>query len=333
MSRILITGSAGFIGSWIAEELVKLGHQVAGADSMVGGRNVIAGVPTLIGDLADGHFARHVVDACEPEILVYCAADAHEGASWYRVHSVTRNNLSAYSSTIEACLIPKTLKKIVVFSSMSIYGNQRPPFFESMPPAPVDPYGTNKAAMEAMTKQIAEAHKLQWSVIRPHNVFGPQQYCGDELRNVVGIFMNRALRGEPLLVYGDGQQTRAFSYIEDSLQCYIRAITTSDADGMEVNIGGEIPITILDLVLAIQEEFPGAEIQHVPDRFGEVKHAYSDHRRAKAHLGFNEAIGWREGVHRMAEWAKKTGPWEWDPILVQTPTESTPKHWRSKLWS
>jgi len=320
------------MGSWIAESLRSAGHLVAGADSMEGGRNRVRDAPLLIGDLSNGHFARHVAAATRPEVLVHLAADAHEGASFFRLDSVIRNNLSAFGSIVEACLLAGSLKKTVTFGSMSVYGAQVPPFTEDMPPAPVDPYGVNKAAMEAITRQIAEAHDLEWCVIRPHNVFGARQYCGDQLRNVVGIFLNRALRREPLLVYGDGEQTRAFSYIEDSLACYIRAIETNVADGEIVNVGGEVPITVNELARAVQEEFPWAVIEHIPDRHGEGKHAFSKHEKAAQLLGFKEEIGWREGLHRMAAWARKEGPWEWDALLVQTPTAATPKHWKKTIW-
>lgn len=330
--KILCTGSAGFMGSWIAEDLVRRGHQVAGADSFQGGRNQVRGVPILVGDLSDGHFARYVADAAPPEILVHLAADAHEGASFSRPDSVTRNNLSAFASILEACIRKKTLRRVVVFSSMSVYGAQTPPFTEDMLPSPVDPYGVNKAAMEALARQVSEAHGLEWVVIRPHNVFGERQFCSDLVRNVIGIFMNKALRGEPLLVYGDGEQTRAFSYIVDSMPCYIRAVETPSVVGHIVNIGGEVPVTLNDVVRAIQVEFPGTQVEHIPDRYGEVKHAFSKHDKARELLGFEERIGWREGIHRMAEWAKANGPWEWEPILVQVPTKTTPKHWASQLW-
>jgi len=186
--------------------------------------------------------------------------------------------------------------------------------------------------MEQITRQIAGERGIPWVIIRPHNVFGPRQFCADQVRNVLGIFVNRAMRGEPLLIYGDGAQTRAFSYIEDSMPCYLAAVEGSSADGHVINIGGEIPVTLNEAAEAIQEAFPGTEIRRVPGRYGEVKHAFSSHEKARRLLGFEERIGWREGLRRMIEWAKIAGPWEWEPILMSSPTAHTPAHWASRLW-
>lgn len=305
-------------------------NQVVSADSLVGGRNSVAGVPLLVGDLSDQAFARYVADVSKPEILVHLAADPREGASWYRVESTTRNNLAAFSSTIEACL-RHTLRKVVTFSSMSVYGDQKPPFTEDLPTNPVDPYGANKEAMEKLTKMVGDAHRLAWCIIRPHNVIGPGQFP-DPLRNVATILANKAVRGEPLTIYGDGLQTRAFSNIQDSLECYIKCIETNIADRTAVNIGGERPCTILDMVEIIRELVPDLKVIHLPDRYGEVKHAFCDHTKAKQLLGFHETTGWEQAVKDIVEWVKTKGPFDWEPVLLATPTENTPKHWKQSLY-
>jgi len=329
--RVLVTGSAGFMGSWIAEGLKEKGHQVFGVDSHIGGWNKVHGVPQLVGDLSDRGFAQHVVHATYPEVLVHTAADPHEGGSFFRLDSVIRNNLMAFGALLEACVGDPQFTKVVLFSSMAVYGEQPLPFLESMPPAPVDPYGMNKAAMEAITRQMAPVHDYQWVIIRPHNLIGPRQLCSDPLRNVAGIFINCALRGEPIKIYGDGHQMRALSNIKDSLPCYLRAIETVDANGQIINIGGSEPITIKELADYVVHQFPGSTIEHVPDRHGEVKRAYCNHAKARALLGFTEEYGWKRGVDDMIDWARKEGPWDWEPILVSTPTELTPEHWKDRL--
>ena len=329
MARTLVTGSAGFIGSWLCEALRDRGHKVYGADSCVGGRNSVAGVPLFVGDLSDNAFARHVAESVQPDVLVHCASDPREGGSWFRLESVTRNNLAAYCSILEACL-RRGLSKVCVMSSMSVYGDQTPPFTEDMSTLPVDPYGVNKAAMEAITAQMADAHDFDYVILRPHNVIGPRQFV-DPIRNVATIFANQAAHSQPITVFGDGGQCRAFSNIRDSLPCYIRAIEYDDANGMTFNIGGEEHITVNTLAETVYEQFRGAEIVHLPARHGEVRDAYCDHTLAKKWLGFKENHGWIEAVHEICEWTKQEGPFDWEPVLLATPSDVSPKHWKTKL--
>ena len=328
--RILVTGAAGFIGWHLAEALAEHAHRVFGADSMVGGRNRPKGVPLLVGDLADAAFARHVAEVTRPEVLVHLAADPREGGSWYRVDSVVRNNTGTLAATLEGCLRVRTLRKVVFFSSMSRYGDAEPPFTEETPAAPVDPYGVCKVACEHIVRQVAAAHGVAWSIIVPHNVIGPGQFV-DPTRNVATIFANSALRGEPLRVYGDGRQIRAFSNIRDSLPAYLKVVETDAADMMAVNIGGERPISINDLVEETRKHFPDVAVTHVGSRYGEVRRAWCDHARAQDLLGFHEGIGWWAAVAEIARWVKATGPFEWEPVLVATPAEHTPVHWRKEL--
>jgi|SRR3990167_3477874 len=297
---------------------------------MVGGRNVVPGVPLLVGDISDHAFARYVADVTKPEIIAHLAADPREGASWYRIDSVTRNNLGAFSSIVEACLRHK-LKRIVSFSSMSVYGDQMPPFTEDMPTKPVDPYGVNKEAIEKTTRMIADAHSLDWCIVRPHNVIGPGQFV-DPLRNVATILANKAVAGEHMTVYGDGLQTRAFSNIQDSLSCYIKCILSSDANGHTFNIGGEVKTTVLAMAGIIQGLVPNAKIEHLQSRYGEVKHAFCDHTKAKQLLGFRENIGWEQAVIDIVDWVKRCGPFPWEPTLLSTPCDKAPKHWKTSLY-
>lgn len=214
-------------------------------------------------------------------------------------------------------------------NSMAIYGDQRPPFTEDMPRAPVDPYGVNKAAMEQMTEQMAENHEFEFVILRPHNVIGPRQFI-DPIRNVVTIFCKRALHNQPLQVFGDGSQRRAFSNIRDSLPCYVRAIETSDADGLTVNIGGERPVTILELAELVREFVP-VGIEHLPERFSEVHDAFCDHALAKSVLGFREQHGWRAAVEDTIRWMQDDGVGDWEPVLLETPSGYAPEHWTTGL--
>ena len=331
MSDVLVTGAAGFIGSHLAAARARRGLDVAGVDDFSGGDNRPAGVAMVGCDLASDE-ALGVVSALQPRILVHCAANAREGESLYSPEKITRANLWAYSRTLRACLEAGKLERAVCFSSMACYGEQALPFGEWLEPKPVDHYGWNKAAMEGLTKCYAPVHDFAYCILRPHNVFGPCQSMRDKFRNVVAIFMNHLLRGELLYVYGDGEQRRAFSYIEDSLECYVEAALGA-GDGGTYNVGGGTHISILDLAKAVCEDFgvdPKDVVRHLPDRVAEVKNAWSTTEESKKDLGFVERIGWREGVRLMAQWAKIKGPQEWHVEAVELPRgRGLPETWRT----
>jgi UDP-glucose 4-epimerase len=224
------------------------------------------------------------------------------------------------------------VKHVVLFSSMAVYGSQHTPFYEGMRKEPEDVYAINKTAMEDMTKVLSDVHGFTYTIIRPHNVFGEGQVLYDRFRNVAGIFMNKIMHGEPLEVYGDGEQTRAFSYIEDSLPCFLKVIEHADTLHKETfNIGGILPITVNDLAHVVCAEMgvPNHKVVHYDDRPCEVKHAFTSYEKSVKLLGYKETIGWREGVRRMAAWAKDLGPQEWgtgDPLELVN--EKTPIPWR-----
>ncbi len=152
--------------------------------------------------------------------------------------------------------------------------------------------------------ELAPVHDFTWNVVVPHNVFGRGQRF-DRFRNVVALFCARIRRGEPLMIYGDGRQKRAFSFIDDSVPCYLK-MALGVGLGMRFNIGGTAPITINELADAVRDDFgkPDWPIEHIPDRVGEVKYAWSTCELSRAGLGFDERVGWREGVRRMVAWVQ-----------------------------
>lgn len=325
--RIIVTGAAGFIGSWVAEELVQKGHEVLAIDNLSAGlKHIPAGCVFHEMDLYDIKTS-HLIKAFEPDVLYHLASNAREGASQFQPAAVTRSNLAAYVNTLEGA-IAGGAKRVVLFSSMSVYGDQVPPFDETMPRKPVDVYAVNKSAMEQITEILADVHDFKYCIIRPHNCFGERQSLHDKFRNVVAIFMNRIMRREPIYIYGDGEQTRAFSYIEDSLPCYIRAM---DLDNEIINIGGVRTIPINDLVKIVVEtfqcEYPKPEIIHLPDRPKEVKHAYCTYEKSVELLDYEDAVGLVIGIRRMAAWAKSQGPQEWVDEKMLLVTKDMPKTW------
>jgi len=328
--RVLVTGAAGFIGGHLTEGLVAAGHEVVAVDDLSGGfrRNVPAGVTLFQVDLRDAVHAERVVMDSPPEVLCHLAANAREGASQFQPRDVCRRNLMAYINTLVPA-IRAGVKKVVLYSSMAVYGDQEPPFSETMPRQPVDVYGVNKAAMEEITEILADVHDFSYTIIRPHNVFGEQQCLRDPFRNVVAIFMNRIMRGEPLYVYGDGEQTRAFSYIADSLPAFVRgAELRPELDRQIINVGGKHAITINALAAKVCSAFGvTSEVIHLPDRPREVKHAYSTWAKSEALLGYEERWTIDDGIRRMAEWAQTIGPQPWSEEKLELPSRKAPAIW------
>lgn len=328
------------MGSWIAVELMRLGHDVSIADDLSGGfiENVPDGAEFYNVDLSDYKLAESVVYSFKPDVLYHLCANAREGASYYQPKAVTKRNLLAYINTITPC-IKYGIQKVVLFSSMSVYGDQHPPFSEELPLRPVDVYATNKAAMESITKQLSYCHGFNYLIIRPHNVGGGgmcsdgvsrgQSLC-DKYRNFIAIQMNLIMRDEPMIIYGDGEQKRSFSYIRDSLPCYVRCLD-DDVNGETFNIGGINEVTINHAAGVIRDAMgvPSWKTVHLPDRHGEVKNAYSTYQKSVDILGYNETKSFEEWVTEMAEWAKSKGPQEWknsDPI--ELPNENMPSVWK-----
>lgn len=328
--KIIVTGAAGFLGSHIVDGLLENGHDVVGIDNLSGGfrQNVNPKARFRAIDLRDAVKAARAIQETQPEAVYHLAACAREGASQFQPLYVTETNLLAYMNV----LVPSIkcgVKKIVLFSSMSVYGCQAPPFSEEMKRLPEDIYAVNKASMERSTEILSSVHGFDWVIIRPHNCFGERQSLRDKFRNVVGIFMNRCMRNEPLYVYGDGEQVRAFSYIYDSLGCYLRCLS-KDISKEIVNIGGTKPITINRLAEEVLKHFPNSKsrIKYLPERPCEVKVAYCENKKAEKLLGYKEIYGWKEGVAKMAAWAKNVGPCEWSDDKMEIEADCMPILWK-----
>ncbi len=340
--RVLVTGAAGFMGSHLVDALLAEGHEVYGVDDLSGGfmRNVPAGCRFTRLDLRDRALTDVAVDAVSLpgpiDVLYHLAADATEGRSQFTPHSACERNLAAYLNTLVPA-IRCGVRKVVLTSSMSVYGAQTPPFSEGMPRQPVDVYGHAKAAMEGVTEALADVHGFRYTIIRPHNVYGPRQNLADPYRNVVAIFVNRLLRGLPPLVYGDGEQRRAFSYIDDFTPYCLRCGFEEQTDGQILNIGPREECTVNTLARLVLEAFgedPDGHLApvHVPDRPREVKSAFCTCEKAERLLGYRTTVPLAEGIRRMVEWAKALGP-QAPRYLdeLELPAPNTPETWTMRL--
>jgi len=330
MAHHLITGGAGFLGSHLAQALLDRGDEVSVIDNLSGGwiENVPTGTIFWEADLVDCDFDWFFKVAKPPTHIWHLAAYAAEGLShWVREHNV-KNNWLASTRLINAAL-KHGVERFTFTSSMAVYGNQDLPFIEAQRPQPEDPYGIAKFSVEQDLAAAGKVFDLPYVIFRPHNVYGPNQNIGDPYRNVVGIFMRKALQGDPITIYGDGLQTRAFSHINDIIDPMVASLDKYDVEGQTFNIGGEQVVTILELAEKVQTLFPGATIEHLPERY-EVKHAFCDHFKAKLFLGFNPKIPFDTGLKQMADWVRDTGV-RWSVTPEVEVRRGLPSFWEQYL--
>ncbi len=309
----LVTGCAGFVGSHVAEELLRMGHRVVGLDDLSGGfaDNVPEGVDFHVGSITDPQLVMDLFNSYQFDYVYHLAAYAAEGLSHFIRHFNYTNNLLGSVNLINASVNVGTVQCFVFTSSMAVYGSNQVPMSEDMTPMPEDPYGVAKYAVESDLKQAHEMFGLNHVIFRPHNVYGERQNIGDRYRNVIGIFINQLMRGEPMSVFGDGQQTRAFSYIDDVAPVIARSVEREECYNGIFNVGGEVPCTILEMAHEVARAMgQEPEIRHLETRY-EVKHAYTTHDRVKAIFGdLMHDVTLADGLARMVPWALETGPRE-----------------------
>jgi len=308
MTRALITGVAGFIGSHLARHCLEMGFEILGVDDLSGGfiDNVPDGVIFRRGSIVDNSFVTGLWDDGGFDYVYHLAAYAAEGLSHFIRRFNYTNNLIGSVNLINQSVL-HGVKCFAFTSSIAVYGECEPPITEEVVPKPADPYGIAKYAVEL---DLAAAHQLfglPYTIFRPHNVYGELQNISDKYRNVVGIFMNQVLAGKPMTIFGDGQQTRAFSYIDDVAPIIARAPLVEAAYGHVFNIGADQPCTVLELAHEVASAFEvEPRIEHLPAR-KEVVHAFASHQKVRRVFDPPSPVGLSEGIRRMADWVKRRG--------------------------
>jgi UDP-glucose 4-epimerase len=333
MPQVFITGIAGFLGSHIAERYGEAGYDVVGIDNLSGGvpTNVPDGAQFEVVDCLD---RRSYLDLMRgSEIVYHCAAAAYDGLSVFSPAHVFRNTAQATAEVASAALTAG-VGRFVQCSSMSRYGNQTAPFREDMSPQPVNPYGVAKWTADLLVSNLFTIHPGEFAIAVPHNIVGPRQRYDDPYRNVVAIMINRMTSGLQPIIYGDGQQVRCFSFIEDVLYCLERMGTEPRAAGQVINIGpDETTTTILGLVQEIASllDFSLDPI-FVPARPTEVTVATCSSDKARALLGYETKTSLREGLATMIEWFM-TQPrlkFRYD-IEIEINSPNLPETWSGQL--
>ena len=332
--KVLITGVAGFMGSHLADAFLAKGYDVVGIDNLLGGyeENVPLGVDFYNIDLDNLELIQPLFE--NVDLVVHTACTAYEGLSVFSPSLVVRNTMQITTNIMSAC-VKANVKKIVHLSSMARYGTQDVvPFVESMTPKPQDPYGIAKYGAELMIKNIADTHGLNYVILVPHNIIGPRQKFDDPYRNVASIMINRMLQSKQPIIYGNGEQKRCFSFMQDVTDPLMIACETDVADGRIVNIGpDEEFVTINELAqkLSIILDFKLDPI-YMPGRPQEVFHANCSANLARELLNYKTTTSLESGLVELVNWIKSKGARQFNYHLpLEFITDKTPKTWTDRL--
>src|SRR3954447_9629618 len=310
MTKCLVTGGAGFIGAHLTRALLDRGHEVVVLDDLSGGvvDNVDERADFVAGSVVDQELVDQLFEQHGFRWVYHCAAYAAEGLSHFIKRFNYTNNVIGSVNLINAS-VNHGVDCFVFTSSIAVYGEGQVPMSEEMRPEPEDSYGIAKFAVEQELAVSHEMFGLDYVIFRPHNVYGELQNIGDRYRNVLGIFINQIMQDEPLSIFGDGEQSRAFSYVGDIVPAIADAPVTPGARGEVFNVGADTPYSVRDLADTIRRamEVPDHPVIHHPPR-NEVKHAFSDHGKTRRTFGDLPSTSLADGIDRMVRWAKEHGP-------------------------
>lgn len=334
MSKALVTGAAGFIGSHVLDHLIKNGYKTVALDDLSGGfeDNVNPGAEFVKGSVNDVELINDLFAKHRFEYVFHLAAYAAEGLSHFIRRFNYQNNLIGSINLINASINTGTVKCFVFSSSIAVYGKNQLPMKEENTPLPEDPYGVSKLAVEQDLKSAHEMFGLNYIIFRPHNVYGERQNIGDPYRNVVGIFMNQIMQGKKLTIFGDGRQTRAFSHIDDVAPIIAKSIEIPEAYNETFNIGADTPYSVKELATMVCDCFEVKEQIDFLEARNEVMHAYSDHSKVHQYFGHMiKNIPLKEGIERMVQDAKEKGPRKGEKFKNIEVEKNMPTAWKKLM--
>ena len=330
--NIFITGIAGFLGSNLADYYIKKGFTVTGCDNLVGGdlENIDPKVNFTKADCEDLSSMKKLTKNCD--VVIHAAAFAHESLSIFSPYLISKNIVNASTSVFSASIQNK-VKRIVFCSSMARYGNIKQPFSEDDIPNPVDPYGISKLAAEKILINLCNTYGVEYNIAVPHNIIGIKQKYDDPFRNVASIMINLMLQNRQPIIYGDGEQKRSFSDVDDCIYCIDKLATDPNITSQLVNIGPEDNfISVNDLFKKLSNKLKfNQEPIFFKDRPNEVKFANCSANKAEKLLNYRKKISLDESLDKMIDYIKKLGPrkfkYNYDLEIIN---EKTPKTWLEK---
>lgn len=331
--KIFITGVAGFLGSHLADRFLKQGHHVIGTDSLIGGYvdNVPKDVEFYTHDCNFLNSMKKIMEGVD--VVYHCACTAYEGLSVFSPYFVNKNTYQITASVLSSAVHNK-VKRFVFTSSMARYGTNSIPFTEDMTPNPQDPYGIGKFASELLVKNVCETHGMEYVIAVPHNIIGPRQKYDDPYRNVVSIFINRMLQGKQPIIYGDGEQMRSFSFVQDCIQCLEKMAFQDNVVGEVINIGPDEESTTINQLAETIAQLLNFDLKQIymPGRPQEVKLATCSAEKARRLLGYKTEYPLERGLQEMIDWIKERGvkPFRYH-IDLEIVNEKTPRTWKDKL--
>lgn len=330
MNTALVTGAAGFMGSHLVRELLRQSRcNVVALDDLSGGyrENLPEDVTFVKGSVADAALMAELFDEHDFTYVYHLAAYAAEGLSHFIRRFNYANNLVGSMVVVNES-IKHEVDCFVFTSSIAVYGDGLSPLREDSSPEPADPYGIAKYAVEMDLRAAHSMFGLDHVIFRPHNVYGEYQNIYDKYRNVVGIFMNQILNGEPMTVFGDGEQERAFSYIGDIIGAIARAPWVPGVRNRVFNVGADRPYTVNTLAREVARAMgvPGHPVVHLQAR-NEVRTAYGSHDVARETFGAMSETPLVEGLARMASWVRDRGPRQSREFGDVEVTKNLPPSW------
>lgn len=332
MAKCLVTGGAGFIGAHIVGELLQRKQEVFVLDDLSGGffENVSPQAHFVKGSVTDSILLDTLFREQQFDYVYHLAAYAAEGLSHFIKRFNYTNNLIGSINLINAS-VNNNVRCFVFTSSIAVYGANQLPMTEELLPQPEDSYGIAKYAVEQELKASHEMFGLNYVIFRPHNVYGEYQNIGDRYRNVIGIFMNQLMQGEPLTIFGDGSQSRAFSYVKEISGVIADAAFNKKAYGEVFNVGADRPYSVKELAEEVCKLFAAApKIRYLPAR-NEVLHAFSSHEKVRRFFPNIPQYSLQQGLSRMADWAKTHGPRKSNVFQNIEIMKNLPQSWREAL--
>ena len=332
--KVFISGIAGFLGSHLADKFIKEGHHVVGCDNLIGGEldNVNPEAEFYQYDCCFRNSMLKITKGCD--LVYHTAATAYEGLSVFSPHLISQNIVTGSVSLFSAAIQNK-VKRIIFCSSMARYGTNKVPFLEEYQPRPQDPYGIAKVASEDILKNLCKVHGTEYVIAVPHNIIGPRQKYDDPYRNVVSIMINLMLQKRQPIIYGNGEQKRCFSYIDDNLYCLVEMATNRDVVGHVINIGpDEEFITINELAEKVSNQLKfNLNPNYVKGRPQEVLQASCSADKARKMLNYSTKTSLENGLKKMISFIKKKGVKKFRYHLdLEIINSQTPKTWKNKLF-